>query len=330
MIKARQRFFGKDNVNPRTGEVRKDRVILSWFSVASYAASFNGHVVLLDAWVARGSHSGYVPTSPQEVAKIQPEYIFIGHGDFDHAADAAEIAQLSGATVLGSPEHCDSIRQQAENKISCKAIVPPGATPGFKKDIDLIPGVDISAVVHIHSSVENPEPEGGRVPCPPLWNAGDTAEHPPSPEDLEHLFRHLPDARGANILYQFRVGKFSLVHHDTVGKIDDNPLVTEAIRSLPATDIEFGAVLAFGQVTNCLRSLGLYLDALKPDVYAAAHHDNFTYFLGGNAKDLEPYVREELARIPKKTRPELLYSYDPKDYLNPELFTFDPSASRWR
>ena len=89
-------------------------------------------------------------------------------------------------------------------------------------------------------------------------------------------------------------------------------------------------MLAFGQATNCLRSLGLYLDALKPTIYAPMHHDNFTYFLGANAEDLEPYVREELARIPKKTRPKLLYSYDPKDYLNPDLYTFDPRADRWR
>ena len=329
MIKARQRFFGKDNVNPRTGAVRKDRVIMSWFSVASYAASFNGHVVLLDSWVARGSHSGYVPTSPSEVAALEPEYIFIGHGDFDHAADAAEVAQISGATVLGNPEHCDSVQQQAEKKISCKEIVPDGATPGYRTELDLIPGVDISAVVHLHSSVEPYEAEGGRLPCPPIWNALDTAENPPTPEDFEHLMRHLPDARGANILYQFRVGKFSLVHHDTTGKIDDNPLVTEAIRSLPSTDVQSGSVLAFGQVTNCMRSLGLYINALRPDIYAANHHDNFTYFLGGNARDLEPYVREELARIPKKRRPSLLYSYDPKDYLNPDLFTFNPRSPRW-
>ena len=111
-------------------------------------------------------------------------------------------------------------------------MIPDGATPGFVKELNLIEGVDISAVVHIHSSVEPYETEGGRLPCPPLWPAGDTVENPPSPEDFEHLMRHLPDPRGANILYQFRIGDFSLAHHDTVGKIDDNPLVTEAIRSL--------------------------------------------------------------------------------------------------
>ena len=40
-------------------------------------------------------------------------------------------------------------------------------------------------------------------------------------------------------------------------------------------------------------------------------------------------VRDEIARIPKKDRPELLYSYDPDDYLDASLFTFDPKDPRW-
>jgi len=331
MVATRQRFFGRANVDPITGAVRRDKVILSWFSVASYAASFNGHVVLLDGWVARGSHSGYVPTSPEEVAKLEPEYIFIGHGDFDHAADVAEIAKLSGATVVGSPEHCDSVNEQAGEELSCKAIVMAGAPPGFLRHFrNFMPGVDMTAVVHVHSSVEPSEFDPEYLPCPPIWNALDTAENPPTPDDFQHLITHLPDARGANILYQFRVGDFSLAHHDTVGKIDETPMVIDALESLPPTDIDFGAVLAFGQATNCLRSLGLYLRALKPTVYAATHHDNFTYFIGGNARDLEPYVRDEIARVPKKIRPDLLYTYDPDDYLNPKPFTFNVKDARWR
>src|SRR5688500_1534823 len=64
-VAARKRFFGASNVDA-SGRVRDDRVILSWFSVSSFAASFNGHVVLLDAWIARGSYSDYVPTTTEE------------------------------------------------------------------------------------------------------------------------------------------------------------------------------------------------------------------------------------------------------------------------
>src|SRR5262245_28631062 len=77
MIAARQRFFGLDNVDPETGAVRSDRVILSWFGITSYAASFNGHVVLLDAYVNRYRRAmSYTGTTPDEVAALRPETIF--------------------------------------------------------------------------------------------------------------------------------------------------------------------------------------------------------------------------------------------------------------
>ena len=310
--------------------MRDDRVILSWFGVASYAASFNGHVVLVDAWVPRGSHSGYVPTDPREVAQLDPEYIFVGHGDFDHVADAAEIVAISGAAIVGTRAHCDSIEEQLGEKVKCVAV--PEA-PGFAEELrDLIPGVEVSAVAHIHSSFESPEfADGNRLPCPPIWNPGDTAQNPPTPEDFAHLIRHLPDPRGGNVLYQFRVDELAITWHDTVGKLrEDAPEVIEKLRKLPPTDVHLAAILAFGQATNCLRSLGMYVRALDPDIFTPTHHDNFTYLIGANAKDLEPYVRDEIGRLPKRARPRIRYTYDPHAYLKPKLFTFDPSAPRWR
>lgn len=332
-VKARTRFFGASNVDPKTGAVRKDRVIMSWFGVASYAASFNGHVVLIDAWVPRGSHSGYIPTNPREVAALAPEYIFVGHGDFDHVADAAEIVGISGATVVGTKAHCDSIEEQLGEPIKCVAVFPADPPGGLSKDLSkLIPRVGITAVSHIHSSVESPEQgDGGRLPCPPIWNPGDTVNHPPTPEDFQHLFTHLPDPRGGNILYQFRIGELSIAWHDTTGKLtEDAPDVIDRLEELPPTDIQFGAILAFGQVTNCLRSLGMYVQALDPDVFTPTHHDNFTFFIGGNAKDLEPYVRDEIARIPEDERPEIFYTYDPDAYIQPDLYTYNPKDKAWR
>jgi hypothetical protein len=326
MVAAREKFFGAANVAP-DGSVRSDRVILSWFSVSSFAASFNGHVVFLDAWRVRGSVGNYVPTTTEELIAVDPEFIFIGHGDFDHAADLADLAAGTGATVVGSPEHCEIARSNGDD-IPCVEAAPAGAPPGLRKELKLIPGVEISAITHVHSSIESYE--GDRTPCPPIWNPQDTANHPPSPEDLMSMTTW-GTTRGANILYQFRVGDFALAWHDTSGKIEeDAPEAVKAFKTLPPTDVHTGPVLAFGQVTNCLRSLGQYIRALKPKIYAANHQDNFVAVAGDNARDLEPYVRAEIKRIPKKIRPELVYTYDPDDYIRPELYTYDPSDPRWR
>lgn len=92
-IAARQHFFGVDNVNPRTGAVREDRVIMSWYGVSSFAASFHGHVVLLDGFMARGRtgtwrhNKNYVGTDLEEIAALKPEAYFFGHGHSDHAGN---------------------------------------------------------------------------------------------------------------------------------------------------------------------------------------------------------------------------------------------------
>ena len=48
LVKARQHFFGAENVNEKTGKVREDRVIFSWFGVASFAVAARGRVFFLD------------------------------------------------------------------------------------------------------------------------------------------------------------------------------------------------------------------------------------------------------------------------------------------
>ena len=96
-IAARQRFFGAENVDPRSGDVRKDRVIFSWVTNASIAASLKGRVVLLDTYINRlelppapgAADLRRSPINVQELVDLHPEAIFLGHGHFDHADNAA-------------------------------------------------------------------------------------------------------------------------------------------------------------------------------------------------------------------------------------------------
>src|SRR5689334_22990570 len=82
-IAARQKFFGVENVDPRTGEVRRDRVIFSWITNAGYAASFRGRVVLLDTYINRfevppssGPDLRRTPFGAQDLVALKPEAIF--------------------------------------------------------------------------------------------------------------------------------------------------------------------------------------------------------------------------------------------------------------
>ena len=129
----------------------------------TYAAAINGNVVLLDAWVPRGEHAGYVPTDPGELALLKPSHVFIGHGHFDHAADAAEIVSESGATLVSTPEECDQVRAQAvrdfaDTTVACLDAAPRGAAPGTRSMLRALPGVAIEAVTVIHSGAQAPDP----------------------------------------------------------------------------------------------------------------------------------------------------------------------------
>ena len=85
-IAARQKFFGTQNVDPSTGAVRSDRVIMSWAGVGTFAASFMGHVVLLDDWIPRAPTAG---TGKNPCATMRQflgngeSYASIGAGDKD-------------------------------------------------------------------------------------------------------------------------------------------------------------------------------------------------------------------------------------------------------
>lgn len=90
MVAARTHFFGASNVDQKTGAVDKEKVILSYFSVQSFAVAARGHVFLLDSYIYRlFSQPAYVPTTVQELVDLNPEAIFLGHGHGDHSDNAA-------------------------------------------------------------------------------------------------------------------------------------------------------------------------------------------------------------------------------------------------
>ena len=165
VVAARQRFFGTDNVDAKSGRVDQDKVIFSWLTNASFAAAMRGHVVLLDSFVTRLEVvPGRTPFVIQDLVDLQPEAIFLGHGHFDHADNAAYIAAQTGATIYASPETCDNMAIDATNNfnnhftsvstVTCISLTDRGSLPGAQivsvKQFE--PDVKISAFKHLHST----------------------------------------------------------------------------------------------------------------------------------------------------------------------------------
>jgi hypothetical protein len=204
-IAARQRFFGAENVNPRNGDVRSDRVIFSWITNAGYAASFKGRVVLLDTYINRNE---VPPTSgpdlrrtsfgPDDLIDLNPEAIFLGHGHGDHADNAAYIAKWLNIPIYSTPETCDVMQEDVTRMaadantvnggaklvpnsapVNCIGVVPRGSVPGTSivNINQLNPVACIVAFKHIHSSSVATDPEfWGSNPIVPVINDYDPRE----------------------------------------------------------------------------------------------------------------------------------------------------------
>ena len=323
MLAARQRHFGLSNVDEDTGEVNPRKIILSWFGVSGFAMAFRGTVVLLDAWVPRGMISGYVPTSPGELARLRPEAIFIGHGHFDHAGDAAEIAAACGAVVVGTEQQCEQIQGQARHgqNVRTRPVGDAADAPGTRNDVN-IAGIDLSVMAHIHSAPKRPDREDPAKPLVTLPGARSLIRFRPSMKDVRHLCSHLRDPAGGTLLYQFRGGDTSITWHDSSGPIPENaPELADDLRTLPDTTVEIGAVQGFNQYANGLRDPRLYMEALRPRVFVPTHHDNWLPTITTRGSAYRRPLTREIENLGPDA-PRLRFLSDPEDYVKPERLTF--------
>lgn len=337
LVAARQHYFGSENVDPATGQVAGDKVILSWATVSTMAASLGGHVVLLDSYIHKvEDRPNYVPTTVKELSALHPEYIFIGHGHSDHAKNAGVIAVQTGATVVGTPKHCAEARAEASSyapsapRIDCVVAVSQDSAPGEEVNTLTMmqPDVCVTALKHVHSAAEPPDPDHQVNPPVPVPDLGPLLMHPPGPAAVTgaaDAFANTGD-EGGSLLYQFRVGDFAVTWNDTVGPLkEEAPNVLGVLRNLPPTDLQAGAILGVNVATNGLRDPAMYIGALRPKVFAPLHHDFITEY--GSADDYETAFRNE-PQV-RNVDPEIRWLSDPHDYVRPGLLTFDVNAPRW-
>lgn len=165
-IAARQKIFGPENVSARSGRVRDDKVIFSWITNASFAVSVKGRVVLLDTYVTRLEIvPGRTPFVIQDLVDLKPEAIFLGHGHFDHADNAAYISKMTGAPIYATPETCDNMQLDAAKEfgtgatVDCIDVTSRGSLPGSEivHLRQLEPVASIKVFKHLHSTNTAPQ-----------------------------------------------------------------------------------------------------------------------------------------------------------------------------
>jgi hypothetical protein len=259
LVAARQKIFGVENVNAKNGKVRDDRVIFSWLTNATFAAAIKGHVLMLDTFVTRLEVTpGRTPFTIQDLVDLQPEALLLGHGHFDHADNAAYIAQQTGAVIYATPETCDNMHTDATNNfdngytlvraVTCKPLTTRGSLPGAQivQINDFEPAISISVFKHLHSTntgVDDPNAvpisatvngactptrKGNTFPCN-LQDPRDPALFPAG-TPLSTVMNIATARTGAGgplaLFYVFTVndngGKFKFAWHNSTGDITDS------------------------------------------------------------------------------------------------------------
>src|SRR6188508_1823557 len=73
-------------------------VTLTWLGHASWQLKTERHTILVDPFLDDS------PTSPVKADDVAADFILVSHGHFDHIADAAKIANRTGATIISNFE----------------------------------------------------------------------------------------------------------------------------------------------------------------------------------------------------------------------------------
>jgi len=366
LIKARNLIFGIENVDQRTGQVDRDKVIFSWITNASLAASVKGHVILLDTFVHRAEVvPGRTPFVVEDLLSLRPELAFLGHGHGDHADNAAWLGGKLGIPIFASAETCADLKTldlpalitsgalPAGTTLDCRDVTTNGSHPGAEiVKIDAMePLASITAFRHFHSGTAYPETN---FPITPVKNIADPRDPDMYPPGVAHSFRTLGRIGGPiSIYYHFVVhgdNRFTFAWHNTTGDlnhgctIDHGPPacwddmfpaehipanVRNAIAGLSETDLEFGSFVSLGFAVTGMRDPIQNSATLKPKIYVPIHQTNAA--LPTSSLYFKVAYQAQLEQMqPPLTpdqRPEYRWLVDPDDYLKPMVY--DPKDDRW-
>ena len=317
-----------------------DAVRLRWISITTWLASFGGHVVLFDSSVLNylaQPEPGTDYVSLDDVIAARPEYIYQGHVHIDHMRHAAEIAAATGAKLVGSKDHCEVTKRQADlkgigaGKISCVPVrdangaeftgndtyvlpVELGTTPfgTTGRPDDGPPRLEVTAVKIKHTQMRPyPDtlagPEGYEADLSPYSDA------PPTPQSALDVAMYF-DREGGNLLYLFRYGDLTIANHDSTGPLSSpepgQAAIRSALQALGAqdrVDIEIGAIAELQNYTNGLIDAQRYAEAIGAKLFFPQHHGNWNPPATSRATAYYEPWRRRTAEIPADRRPALCF-----------------------
>ncbi|MEV5652215.1 MBL fold metallo-hydrolase [Nocardia sp. NPDC052254] len=224
---------------------------LQWLGTAGYRMTFQGQTLLIDPFLSRVPLSTIVRRrtalpDPAAVDRFLPGLgevsgILVGHGHWDHALDAPEIARRTGCPVHGS--------QSVRNLMDLHGLGDQGVVVRPYRRYELGP-FTVTFVPSVHSKI----PFGVRIPSP-----GDTS--------CESLAGLAPLAYGCGQTWgiHIEVAGIQIYHQGSADLIDD------AIRHRDV-DLFLAGVAGRSVTPGYWQRI---LTALRPATVVPMHYDDF-------------------------------------------------------
>jgi L-ascorbate metabolism protein UlaG (beta-lactamase superfamily) len=243
--------------NPHTLAVR-------WIGYSNFELVYGGHILLLDAYYDRGS---IYPSLGFKAADIKrTDAILIGHGHFDHMADAASVGAKTGATVVGAPVTTEKLATQPIDPKQVKTVTGRGG------EILKFAGFTVEPILGRHgeppASIVGPIDAALKQVTKPLTEE-EAAEHNAIRQRGTSDRRVIAEG---TIAYLITLDDgFRIMYRDSSGRITEQEKA--AMERVGRIDLAFVAVAASYLNTLTAEQAIEHMRTYRPDVYMPAHHD---------------------------------------------------------
>jgi L-ascorbate metabolism protein UlaG (beta-lactamase superfamily) len=247
-----------------------DTMVMRWLGVSNYELSYRGQVILFDAFYSRVWPARPLGVLTSDFTKA--DAVFIGHGHWDHIADAPEVAKQTGAKVYGGPPTAEWLKTQGVPEAQIVAW-KGGETQKFN-------GFTVQAI-HARHAGGRPDPVNKLMTLyeeliPQFYGRAQTEEEKAAIQRLRRRGAGGPriSSEGTlTYLVTFDNG-YRIAYADTAGGVTEE--AKAAFANIPRTDI--GIVAYTGRFNTTLQnqeSLPM-VEAFKPRLVLPSHHEDET------------------------------------------------------
>jgi L-ascorbate metabolism protein UlaG (beta-lactamase superfamily) len=243
--------------NPHTLAIR-------WTGYSNFELAYGGEILLLDAYFDRGSMFAPLGFKAADVKKANA--ILIGHGHFDHMADAASVAARTGAVVVGAPLTTAKLQTQNLDAKQIRTVTGKGGEvlKFCKFEVEPILGRHGQPPANVTRAF-NQALQSVATPLTPAQTAEEAAIRSRGTSDPRIVTE-------GTITYLITLDDgFRIMYRDSGGAITE--FEKAAMQRIGRVDIAIAAVAADFLPSLTVQQGLEYLRLYQPDVYIPAHYD---------------------------------------------------------